>query len=40
VGMSPRVIDWAALVHVGQDFLWRLGARAGESALKRDSARA
>jgi hypothetical protein len=33
------VIGWAALVRVGRDFLQRLGARAGESSLKRDSPR-
>jgi hypothetical protein len=34
---DPRVIVWVALVRVGRDFLRRLGARAGESSLKRDS---
>jgi hypothetical protein len=38
-GPRPRVISWAALVRVGRDFLRRLGARAGESSLKRDSPR-
>jgi hypothetical protein len=39
VGLGPRVTDWAALVRVGRDFPQCLGARAGESALKRDSPR-
>jgi hypothetical protein len=39
VDPGPRVIGWVALVRVGRDFLRRLGARAGESALKRDSPR-
>jgi hypothetical protein len=37
VDPGPRVIDWVALVRVGRDFLWCVGARAGEFALKRDS---
>jgi hypothetical protein len=36
---APRVIGRVALVRVGRDFLWHLGARAGESSLKRDSPR-
>src|SRR5688572_23647737 len=39
VGPGPRVIGWVTLVRVGRDFLWCLGARAGESSLKRDSPR-
>jgi hypothetical protein len=36
-GPGPRVRGWIALVRVRRDFLRRLGARAGESSLKRDS---
>jgi hypothetical protein len=37
--LGPPVIGWVAWVRDGRDFLGRLGARARESALKRDSPR-
>jgi hypothetical protein len=37
MGQGAHVIGWVALVRIGGDFLWRFGARAKESALKRDS---
>jgi hypothetical protein len=36
---APRVIGWVASVRDGRDFLRRLGVRARESSLKRDSPR-
>jgi hypothetical protein len=39
VDPGPHVIGWVALVCIGRDFLWGLEARAGESALKKDSPR-
>jgi hypothetical protein len=33
---APHVIDWAALVHVGRDFLWRLRS-ARKGFPKKDS---
>jgi hypothetical protein len=36
-GTGPRVIGLVALVRIGGDFPWCFGARARESAFKRDS---